>query len=94
MVQRLPDLQCTWLLLLICSNRHFIYVARTVPPEQNGQYADLHDAGMWRAMATVLGLSEECRSDPRCPPAVLPMLPLRMGCLGLRSAKRTAQAAY
>ena len=75
-----PDLQCAWQIILQCAGPscHFL---RTVPPHQSAKYAEDHDKGM----------GDEVRKEEGRQLATLPM---RLGGLGLRSASRTALAAY
>ena len=56
-------------------------------------YADGHDEGMWRALEAVMG---RLPGDDRQKEMAwnISGLPMRMGGLGLRSAKRSAPAAY
>ena len=88
-----PDLQCAWQILLQCAGPRCHHFLRTVPPHQSAKYADNHDKGMMEATQTVLGSipgSEVCKEEGR----QLATLPMRLGGLGLRSASRTAPAAY
>ena len=64
---------------------------RTMPPSQTSVYCRAHDERMWDTAKTLLGHvpvehEEEARS--------ISTLPMRMGGLGLRSAKRCAPAAF
>ena len=88
-----PDLQCAWQILLQCAGPRCHHFLHTVLPHQSAKYADNHDKGMMEAMQTVLGSipgSEVCKEEGR----QLATLPMRLGGLGLRSASRTAPAAY
>ena len=92
-LEKVPDLQSAWLLLLSCSGPRFNYRSRTVPPQHNGVYAKSHDQGMWATLCALLqrrDLAEELESAA----AQVASLPLRKGGLGLRSARRTGPAAY
>ena len=42
----LPDLQCAWILLLLCSAPRANYCIRSQPPEQVQLYAAAHDVGV------------------------------------------------
>ena len=88
-----PDVQCAWQILLQCVGPRCHHFLRTVPPRQSAHYAHEHDAGMWRALEGVLGrLPGEPRQREMA--HLLSTLPMRLGGLGLRSATRTAPAAY
>ena len=87
------DLQCAWLLLVKCAAPRAHYYLRTSPPSHAGAYAQGHDHLVWAAATQLLGasgLSEEARAEGWR----MASLPSRLGGLGLRSATRSAQAAY
>ena len=83
------DLQCAGQILLQCAGPKCPHFLRTLPPRQSAQYAEGHDRGMRMAMQTVLGSipRNEAQQEVARQWATLPML-------GLRSASRTAPAAY
>ena len=89
---RVPDLQSAWQILLQCAGPRCHHFLRTVPPDQSARYAVGHDLGMRRAMESVLGSlpgteQKECAH-------VLATMPMRLGGLGLQSARRMAPAAF
>ena len=92
-IEWVPDLQADWRILVQCAGPRCHHLLRTLPPSQSGQYAALHDAGMLRAMKSLLGglPGEPQAKEDACRLATLPM---RMGGLGLRSATRMAPTAY
>ena len=88
-----PDTQCAWQILLQCAGPRCYHFLRTIPPSQSETYADAHDEGMWRALEAVMGrLPEDNRQKEMA--RNISGLPMRMGGLGLRSARRSAPAAY
>jgi len=92
-IPEVPDLQCAWQLLLQCAGPRANHLLRTLPPSQSQAYARAHDDGMWTAAQRLLG--ELPGGDAALETArVLATLPMRLGGVGLRSAARTAQAAY
>ena len=54
-VSQVPDVQCGWQILVQCAGPRCHHLLRTVPPSQSRQHAVGHDAGMMRAMESVLG---------------------------------------
>ena len=93
LVAQVPDLQCAWILLLLCCASRATYSLRTQPPEQVALYAVAHDKVLWETFCKLLGredLAEELDSRP----AWVAQLPMRLGGCGLRSALRTTPAAY
>ena len=93
LLPKLPDLQSAWLLLLQCAGPRFNYRSRTVPPQENLDYAASHDKGMWSTLCALLG-KENLNAEEASKAEGLATLPLRSGGLGLRSAVRTGPAAY
>ena len=92
-VEWVPDLQVAWQILVQCAGPRCHHLLRTLLPSQSSEYALLHDAGMLRAMKSLLGgfPGEPQEKEDACR---LATLPIRMGGLGLRSATRMAPAAY
>ena len=86
----LPDLQCAWLLLYFCAVPRAIHMLRSVPPEQVLEYAAEHDEAIWRTVVLLLGVVQSVANTSH----FIGQLPCRLGGLGLRSAVRTAPAAY
>ena len=92
-IPSVPDLQCTWQLLVQSANPRSNHTIRTLPPSQSAEYARRHDEGMWATVQDLLkevpGSEQELRSAEE-----VATLPMRMGGLGMRSASRCAHAAY
>ena len=55
----LPDLQCAWILLLLCANPRFQYRARTVPPAMDEEHQRQHDNAKWTTFRDMLSLPAE-----------------------------------
>ena len=53
-VEWVPDLQAAWQILVQCAGPRCHHLLRTLPPSQSSEYAFLHDAGMLRAMKSLL----------------------------------------
>ncbi|CAK0884260.1 unnamed protein product, partial [Prorocentrum cordatum] len=95
-VFRIPhvgDLQSSWLLLSMCANPRANFFLRALAPEDTAAFAAAHDDNLANALADLLELPQEAVAEgtsarQRC------QLPLCMGGLGLRSASRTAPAAW
>ena len=87
----LPDLQCAWLLLYFSAAARANHLLRVVPPLEIARYAEAHDDAMWDTLCHLLGLSREEHHEVA---RELSTLPLRLGGLGLRDARRTSPAAY
>ena len=91
-IPSIPDLQCSWQVLLQCAGPQCHHLLRTVPPRQCAKYAHGHDSGR-RTMEALLG------RIPGSPMQVkmarnITTPPMRMGGLGLRSALKTAPGAF
>ena len=86
------DPQCAWQLVVQCAVPMANHVLRTVPPSLVGDYAQGHDAGVWVAASQAVGGLPEVQGMERAQNVA--SLPSRLGGLGLRSAVRTAPAAY
>ena len=86
-----PDVKCAWQVLVQCAGPRCHDFLRTLPPSQKGEHADGHDLGMMQAMGSLLGgLTGEV--SHRLWGHHLASLPMRLGGLGLRSARRMSQA--
>ena len=92
-IPEVPDLQCAWQLLLQCAGPRANHLLRTLPPSQSAQYARAHDDGMWATAQRLLGEMPGSTAELGMAKD-LASLPMRLGGLGLRSAGRTAPAAY
>ena len=91
-VESVPDLQSAWQILLQSANARCNHLLRTLPPSASKSYAQGHDQRKWTAVERLLGLS--LSDDERSRAQRTSSLPMRLGGLGLRSAERTAPAAY
>ena len=88
----LPDLQCAWSLLLYCAVPRANHLLRLLPPSQSAEYARKHDDEIRCCLSKLL---QQPRTMGRHGRAwQLASMPLRLGGAGLRSAERTAPAAY
>ena len=92
-IPEVPDLQSSWQLLVQCAGPRANHLLRTLPPSQSRAYAEAHDDGMWAAGQALLGELPGSAEEVKMA-RDLATLPMRMGGLGLRSASRTAPAAY
>ena len=54
LLPKLPDLQCAWVLLFLCSAPRANYGIRSQPPEQVELYAAAHDQGVWETLCDLL----------------------------------------
>ena len=80
-------------MLLLCAAPRSMYLLRTVPPSATDIFATAHDAAIGQCLATLLSGGDE----PAHLSAVATrraQLPLRMGGLGLSSARAHRHAAY
>ena len=86
-----PDLQCAWLLLLLCASTGANHAIRTMPPSAFAAYARGHDDAIWATLQTMLGgVGDRETVQAR----LLAAPPVTLGGLGLQSAQLTAPAAY
>jgi hypothetical protein len=95
LLDRLPsmdDLQAAWLILLFCGATRANYVLRTVAPTSSAGFAAQHDEAIWRPFKRMLGEAPNGEAEDIA--RAIAQLPLRKGGLGLRSAARTAPAAW
>ena len=90
-IPSVPDVQSAWALLLHCANARANYALRVVRPDLARQFAQAHDAGLWRCLCAIVRVGED-QCDPLAKDAA--SLPLSMGGLGLRSAVRTSNSAF
>ena len=89
-IPSVPDLQCAWQILVQSANPRSNHTIRTLPHSQSTDHARQHDEGMWAVQALlkeVPGSEHELKSAEQ-----VATLPMRMGCLGMRSASRCAPA--
>ena len=88
-----PDLQCAWQILIQSASPRCNHMLRALPPSASAAYAQGHDEGMWQAVdALMAGLpgTDAAKTAAKH----IASLPMRLGGLGVRSATRTALAAY
>ena len=93
LLPQLPDLQAAWLLLSMCASPRANHLLRTLPLDLVQSYADAHDELMLETLAALVrrsGFQGQSHRRTRH----LAQLPFRLGGLSLRSACRTAGAAY
>ena len=88
----LPDPQCAWCILAMCAAPMANHMLRTLPPDEVMPYARAHDAALWDALWRMLNHPGGTRTLKHA--QRLGSLPARLGGIGLRSAERTAPAAY
>ena len=61
MLPKLPDLQCAWILLLMCAVPRANHWLRTTPPPENNtadardQYPAVRDKAIWATLLRLLG---------------------------------------
>ena len=91
-LQSVPDLQSAWLLLSMCAATRANYYLRALPPSATEQFAAGHDDAMWQTLAALLGGIPPGKSNGL--EREIAALPFRLGGLSLRSARRTAPAAW
>ena len=87
------DLQAAWQILVQCAGPRCHHFLRTLPPGESREYAEGHDEGMMDAMRSLLGglPGTEVQKYEATQIATLPM---RLGGLGIRSARRMGHAAF
>ena len=88
---KLSDLQCAWVLLSWSAVPRANHTVRILPPSLSQAYAKKHDAALWQTFCKVFGAGALSQDDLA---RKVSTLPGRLGGLGLRSAERTAPAAY
>ena len=90
----LPDLQCAWLLLLMCASTRATHALRNIPPEDVRPYAEGRDRAVCAALHECLG-EPTVQGEPLASTAwAVAATPATQDGLGLQSAMRTAPAAY
>ena len=91
LLQRIPavqDLQSAWLLLLFCASSRATFYLRVCHPDHSEAFARQHDVHIWQCLSTLLGQRQDAL------PQDWGSLPFHLGGLGLRSAHRSARAAF
>ena len=86
-----PDLQCSWQLLLQSANPRANHTMRTMPPSQSSVCCRAHDEGVWETAKRQLG---HVPAEDEEEAGSISTLPMRMGGLGLGSEERCAPAAF
>ena len=87
------DLQCAWQILWQCAGLRCHHFLRTLTPSKSMEYARQHDVGNVTTVEALLsGLTED--TDQNDTAWHIASLPMRLGGLGLRSAKRISPGAY
>ena len=86
-ISKVPDLQYAWQILLQSANPRTNHSMRTLPPTLSAEYCQAHDEGIWGTAKALLGRIPDDEDEEAHRLATLPM---RLGCLGLRSAARCA----
>ena len=82
MLDRIPhleDLQCAWIVLLLCASTRANYTLRNLPPHLAEEFAEGHDDNIWSCLQTLFGFTIQ---DGRV--REVAQLPFREGGLGLR----------
>ena len=92
-VSWVSDPQCAWQIVLHCAGPLCHHCLRTVAPSQSRQHAEGHDEGMWKAAERVMGRWPGT-AEQQAVARQIATLPMRLGGLGLRSARRMAPAAF
>ena len=87
----MKDPQCAWALLLHSAVPRANYTLRTVPPTLSKEYAAAHDKAVWECFCAITGAGDWSGDATAREVASLSGT---HGGLGLRSATRTAPAAY
>ena len=88
-IPKLPSLQIAWLLLYFCAAQRANHLIRLLPPSLSMEYAEKHDAAILHCLESLLQAGPLPENAKRM--AVLRAI---NGGLGLRSARRTADAAF
>ena len=82
LLERIPhieDLQCAWIVLLLCASTRANYTLRNLPPHLAEEFAEGHDDNIWSCLQTLFGFTIQ---DGRV--REVAQLPFREGGLGLR----------
>jgi hypothetical protein len=87
----LKDVQAAWVLLCQSAVPRANHTIRVLPPSLSQKYATAHDEALWQTFCEIMG-AVEFQHDAMA--QAVATLPGGLGGLGLRSAARTAQAAY
>ena len=85
------DVQSAWLLLLFCGNSRANYLCRVLDPASTEEYAEGHDANMFRCLLRILEVADDT-IQPLW--KIISTLPFHAGGMGLRSMRRIRAATY
>ena len=88
-IPRLPTLQIAWLLLYYCAAQRANHLIRLLPPSLSVDYAEKHDRAILQCLEVLIQAGPLPENAKR-----IASLRCVNGGLGLRSARRTAQAAF
>ena len=94
LLRELPEMkdpQKAWVLLSQSAVARANHTVRVLPPTTSSGYAHAHDDAVWDAFCAIMNAQDFSR-DARA--RGVASLPGRLGGLGLRSATRTAEAAF
>ena len=88
---QMPDLQCAWLLLLMCANTRANHALRNIPPEDVRPYAEGRDRAARTMLQACLG-EKTAEGEPLASTAwAVAATPATLGGLGLHPAMRLLQ---
>ena len=87
-ISAVQDLQSAWLLLSFCVSTRATFYLRVYHPDHSEAFARQHDVHIWQCLSTLLGQRQHAL------PKDWGSLPFHLGGLGLRSAHRSAHAAF
>ena len=85
-ISKVPDLQCAWLLLLLCAASRANYMLRVVHPALSFRFAQMRDAGIWECFHAL--------ARPVTQHMWETSLPFALGGLCLRNAERLRSTAH
>ena len=88
-IPRVPTLQIAWLLLYYCAAQRANHLIRLLPPSLSVEYAEKHDRAILQCLEALIQAGPLPENAKR-----IASLRCVNGGLGLRSARRTAQAAF
>ena len=88
-IPRVPTLQIAWLLLYYCAAQRANHLIRLLPPSLSVDYAEKHDRAILKCLEALIQAGPLPENAKR-----IASLRCVNGGLGLRSARRTAQAAF
>ena len=86
----LQDVQASWLLLVHCAAARANYMTRVVEPGATQEFSTRNDAALWNCLCQIMQIPTTQLDDVRETAST----PMKLGGLGLRSARRISEAAY